>query len=244
MWRVITMYLSLIAVITVNIAANSLPLNGKKTVEIMNSLPVLSLPASYVIFIWSVIYIFLSIWIFGFYYNRRQQPNIALLNTRTFLFITSAILNIAWFFLWHFEFFDVALLSVIVLLAVLIALYFTYPKNENKLLERIPVSLYLGWIIVAFIANTDYVLTMHEWDGWGISTSLWTVIILTLTTTIALHFMYHYRDVVLNIVFMWVFIVIAVISGFDSLFVTSASLFLTAVIGISFLLMKKPESYA
>ena len=136
MLRMISLYLALIAVITVNIAANILPFNGKKTVEIMNSLPVLSTPASYVFFVWIVVYAFLALWIFGFYYNRRNQTSASLLNIRTFLFMISLLLNIAWFYLWHYEFFDVALLSVIVLLGVLIALYFTYPKNENKLLER------------------------------------------------------------------------------------------------------------
>lgn len=244
MLRLISMSLSLIAVIVVNIMANILPLNGKKTVEIMNSLPVLFIPASYVFFIWIFIYAFLTVWIYGFYHNRQKQTKGTLLNGRTLLFITSSILNIAWFFLWHFRFFDFALLAVIALLGVLIALYFTYPKNENKLFGRIPISLYLGWIITAFIANVDYVLTLHEWSGWGISTSLWTVIILTLVTAIALHFMYHYGDVFLNLVFMWVFVGIAVINGIDSLFISAASLFLTAVIGTNIFIRRKPQKYA
>lgn len=244
MLRIIGMLLSLIAVVTVNIAANIVPFNGKKTVEIMNSLPVLFIPESYVFFTWIVIYIFLVIWIYGFFYNRRQQSSASLLNIRAFLFILSSSLKIVWFSLWHYEFFDLAFLSVIVLLAVLAALYFTYPKNENKFFGRIPISLYFAWIIIAFIANVNYVLTLHEWNGWGLSTSLWTVIILTFATAIALHFMYHYRDIVLNIVFMWVFIGIAVISGFDALFISTASLFLTAVIGINFFIMNKPHKYA
>lgn len=244
MLRTISMYFSLLAVVAVNIAANTLPLNGKSTIEIMNSLPVLFIPESYVFTSWTVIYIFLAVWIFGFYHNRRKEISASLLNSRTLLFIMSSLLTITWFFLWHYEFFDWALLTVLGLLVTLLILYFTYPKNENKLLERVPISLYLGWIIIAFIANSNYVLTLHEWNGWGISTSLWTVIVLTMITAGALHFMYHYGDVMINLVFMWVFIGIAVINGLDSLFISAASLFLTAVIGVSYLLMKKPQKYA
>lgn len=244
MLRIISMYLSLIAVITVNIAANTLPLNGKKTVEIMNSLPVLFIPESFVFLIWIIIYTFLAVWIFGFHHNRHKKVNASLLTRRTVLFIISSLLNISWFFLWHYEFFDWALLNVLGLFVVLITLYFTYTKNDNKLFERIPISLYLGWVMTAFIANVNYVLTLHEWNGWGISTALWTVIILTMITAVALHFMYHYRDAMISFVFMWAFVGIAVVDGLDSLFISSVSLFLTAVIGVSFFLMKNTTKYA
>ena len=238
MLRIITMTLSLVAVITIQLVANAFSLNGKTTIEIMNRLPILFTPASYVFGIWLLIYGFLIVWLYGFYRTQRQQSN-AILNIRALLFITSAILTIFWLLLWQYEFFHWTVIIMIALLATLAKLYFTYPKDENRLWERVPISIYFGWVIISFMELINYVLTFREWGGWGLSDSLWTVIFLTVATAIALHFIYHYRDVPLNAVFMWVFIGIFVKNGLDSLFVSIAALFLTFVIGAGLLFMKK-----
>ena len=238
MLRIITMTLSLVAVITIQLVANAFSLNGKTTIEIMNRLPILFTPASYVFGIWLLIYGFLIVWLYGFYRTQRQQSS-AILNIRALLFITSAILTIFWLLLWQYEFFHWTVIIMIALLATLAKLYFTYPKDENRLWERVPISIYFGWVIISFMELINYVLTFREWGGWGLSDSLWTVIFLTVATAIALHFIYHYRDVPLNAVFMWVFIGIFVKNGLDSLFVSIAALFLTFVIGAGLLFMKK-----
>ena len=83
---------------------------------------------------------------------------------------------------------------------------------------------------MATIANISYVLTLHEWSGWGLSNPLWTVIYLTIATAIALHFLYHYADIAFSAVFIWAFIGITVKNGADELFVSAAALFLAATI--------------
>ena len=237
MLRIMSMALALIAVFVVSCAAEIIPFNGKTTTEIMNRLPILFTPASYVSAIWIFIYILLFAWLYKFWLNH-QRISKSISNWRTILFILSAIFNILWILLWHYEFYHWTLLMIILVLATLIGLYFSYPKTNNNFFERVPISIYLGWVIISLISIMNYVLTLHEWSGLGISNALWTVIYLTLATAIALHFMYHYRDIAFNIVFMWVFIGIAVKNGLDSLFVSTAALFLTAVIGASFFLMK------
>ena len=238
MLRIISMTLSLVAVITIQLVANSFSFNGKTTIEIMNRLPILFTPASYVFSIWLVIYGFLIFWLYGFYRTQRQHSS-TILNLRAFLFISSAFLTILWLLLWQYEFFHWTVIIMIALLATLTKLYFTYPKDENHLLERIPISIYFGWVIISFMELISYVLTFREWGGWGLSDSLWTVIFLTVATAVALHFIYHYRDAALNAVFMWVFIGIFVKNGLDSLFVSIAALFLTLVLSAGLIFMKK-----
>ena len=70
MFRIIIMTFSLIAVVLVNAAANIMPINGKTTGEISNSLPVLFTPAGYAFSIWAVIYLLLAIWLYGFMRNK------------------------------------------------------------------------------------------------------------------------------------------------------------------------------
>ena len=238
MLRIISMTLSLVVVITIQLVANSFSLNGKTTFEILNRLPILFTPANYVFSIWLLIYGFLIVWLYGFYRTQRQHSS-TILNLRTFLFISSTVLTILWLLLWQYEFFHWTVIIMIALLATLTKLYFTYPKDENHLLARVPISIYFGWVIISFMELINYVLTFREWGRWGLSDSLWTVIFLTVATAIALHFIYHYRDAPLNAVFMWVFIGIFVKNGLDSLFVSIAALFLTFVLSAGVIFMKK-----
>lgn len=238
MLRLLSMILSLTLVICVQAIANIMQLNGKTTIEIMNRLPILFTPASYVFFIWIFIDVLLIIWLVGFWQSiRKNDAN--LLKLRTFLFNLSAVFNIIWVYTWHYEYFNWTIVIKIALIFTLFALYLTYPKIENTLFQRSPISIYLGWMIFTLFMNTNYLLTLSEWGGWGLSSPLWAVIFLTIATATALHFMYHHRDIALNSVFIWAFVGIAVKNGFDALFVTSAALFLTAVISASFYFVKK-----
>lgn len=240
MLRIISMILSLITVFVISSAAEIVPFNGKTTNEIMNRLPILFAPAKYASIIWIFIYLLLFAWLYKFW-TTHQQISKSLVNLRTILFLLSTILNVCWITLWHYEFYHWTLFIVILLLATLTGLYFSYPKTENHLLERVPISLYFGWVIISFILMINYILTLHEWSGFGISNALWTVIFLTFATAVALHFLVHHHDIAFNTMFMWMFVGIAVKNGFDSLFVTTAALFLTAVIFVCFLLIKNKQ---
>lgn len=222
------------------IVIESLPVNNITTSEIMNRIPVLLVPANYVYFICLIIFLFLLIWLSGFWKNRFNQIP-TLLNRRAILFNSSLTLTVVCVLLWHYEFFTWMMLIMIGLLCTVALLYFSYPKTENELYARVPISLFFGWIIFSLMFVTNYLLILGEWNGWGISQSLWSVIFLTITTAIGLHFLYHYKDIAFNSVLMWGFIGIALKNGFDALFVTTAALFLTGVIGTYFLILKSKE---
>lgn len=238
MFRILSMTIAFLAVVTMNALANSLPINGQTTGEISNRLPVLFTPAGYVFSIWSVIYILLAIWIIGFWVRfkkDKETPSFAI----SIYFILTAVSNISWLLLWHYEFFAWSIAAMIAYLISLILLYLQYNNNERKFTERLPVSVNMGWISVAAISNISYVLTYYNWGGWGLSNELWTVIMLTVATAIALHIRFHHWDIPFALVFVWAFVGIAVKHGFNELLVTTASLFLSGVIVTGILLIKK-----
>lgn len=229
------MGLSLLATIAVNALANILPINGQTTGEISNRLPVLFTPAGYVFSIWGVIYLFLVLWIVMQVKDRNLiQPK------RTLLFVLSCLFNIGWILTWHYEYFLVTILMMIGLVIVLALLYSTYPRMESDWKKRGPISVYLGWVCIALVANIAYVLTYYEWDGFGLSDQLWTVGVLTFAAALALHFRYHYADRIMQLVFIWAFIGIAVKLGFDQLLVSSAALFLSGVLVFGMIYLNKP----
>ena len=101
MYRIMIMTLSLIAIILVNVAANSIPFNGSTTVVIASRLPVLFMPAGYVFALSAIIYTLLAFWLYGFKRNNATTSQ-SLQNGRAILFTISCLLNIVWLLLWHF----------------------------------------------------------------------------------------------------------------------------------------------
>ncbi|SDO34012.1 TspO/MBR family protein [Halobacillus sp. SY10] len=200
--------LAFILVVTVNGLANALPLNGQTTGEISNRLNVLFTPAGYVFSIWGLIYILLGIWVIRqFPKSRRDLP---IYQETSGLFVLSSLLNSLWIFMWHYEFFGISVLVMIGLLLTLIRLYQTLQKNEASFFDRLPFSVYLGWISVATIANISYYLTYIGWDGFGISATVWTVLLMIVGTLLAIYFMKSQDDWVYPLVFVWAFIGIGV----------------------------------
>lgn len=242
MIRILLMTIAFLAVIVTNALANILPLNGQTTGEISNRILVLFTPAGYVFSIWSIIYLLLAIWIIAFWVNLRKgqipSSKIAL------FFILSCIFNISWLLLWHYEFFIWSIVAMLGYLVALIALHLQYSNSERKFTERLPISVNMGWISVATIANISFVLTYHNWSGWGLSDQLWTVIMLTVATALALHIRFHHFDIPFALVFIWAFIGIAVKHGTGEMLVTTAALFLSGVILTGILLIKKRTAEA
>ncbi|WP_256204151.1 tryptophan-rich sensory protein [Planococcus faecalis] len=164
MIRILLMTISFIAVVVMNTLANTLPLNDQTTGDVSNRLLVLFTPAGYVFSIWSIIYLLLAVWIVAFWIRLRkgQTPS----HKITLFFVLSCLFNISWLLLWHYEFFAWSIVAMLGYLIALIALYLQYGNSERSFTERLPISINMGWISVATIANISFVLTFYNWSGW------------------------------------------------------------------------------
>jgi len=199
----------LAALITIafNALANALPLNGKTTGEISDSLPVLFVPAGYVFSIWAAIYI--GWLVFAAYQFLPAGRGNARLQRLGALFVLSCAANIGWLILWHYERFIYTVPVMLSLLACLVAIYLRLEigRARAKGLERwavdVPFSLYLGWISVATIANISAVLRYLNWSGWGLSAEAWAVIMIVATGALGLAVLATRRDIAYALVLIW-----------------------------------------
>ncbi len=200
-------YRNLIAiavVLAVNFAANALPINGQTTGEIANKLPVLFIPASYVFSIWGLIYLLIGIWVLLQLPPTRKHS--VLYQKTSGVFMLSCLLNILWIFAWHYEYFLLSVFVMIGLLLTLVVLYRRVKKTKMSLYDTVPFSIYLGWISVATIANISYFLVEIKWNGLGLSTVSWTIILLFAASGIAAQFMQSQQDKLYPLVYTWAFI--------------------------------------
>jgi len=201
---------ALLLMIAVNALAVILPLNGVETGAVSDSYPNLFAPDGLTFSIWSVIYLLLTghtLYRLGLL--RGPGADETLLAKIGPAYILSSLLNAAWMFAWHY---DVIWLTMLLMLGILGCLIYirtvigARPMNTaEKLLVRLPFSVYFGWITVATIANAAVLLVSLGWDRFGLSESFWLVLILAIGTVIAAGVILTRRDTAYAAVILWAF---------------------------------------
>lgn len=206
-------FIGLIGVIAVNALATLLPINNVTTGELSDRYPNLFVPAGITFSIWGVIYLFLVIFIvYQFVIAfKKSTGERGIFEKIGIMFFISCIFNIAWIFAWHYMVVWLSLVIMVLLLISLITIYVRLGtgkpgiKNQEKIFVNIPFSTYLGWITIATIANVTAFLVDINWDGFGISEQLWTVIVIAVGVIITLITLFSRNDIFYALVVIWAF---------------------------------------
>jgi len=206
-YRQIAIVLTTIITLTVNGLANALPLNGLTTGEISDSFDTFFVPAGYVFSIWGLIYIgLIALTIFQALPAQRENPRLVRIG---WWLVIGNLVNAAWIFLWHYQQFALTLIAMLTLLVSLLNIYVGIQKDKQKisLAERLsvnlPISIYLGWISVATIANISDVLYYYNWGQFGLSASTWMIILLAVVSALAWAMNLRQRDAAYLAVLLW-----------------------------------------
>lgn len=200
--------LAFILMVLVNgLAGSTTILGGKFTNEISDANPTLITPAGYVFSIWGVIYILLGI--FVVFQALPSEKGKDYKRSIGWLFVLNSIFNIAWLFLWQFEFLGLSVVLMFMLLASLIAIYLRLDIGKSKvgfrekLAVHVPFSTYLGWITIASIANVAVTLVSLNWGGFGINPETWATLIILVALLITILVLATRKDIAYGLVIVW-----------------------------------------
>jgi hypothetical protein len=233
--------LVVIATIIVNALAVILPLNGKTTQSLSDNIPNLFVPAGITFSIWSIIYTFLIIlMIYQILSLSKKQPySTDYIEKIGIWFIISSLANITWIFLWHYEFVTVSLLAMLVLFVSLLLIYLKLDINlsaaslKEKIAVHTTISIYLGWITVATIANVTAVLVKLNVGELFLGQSTWAVLVIAVATLISVLVLIQRKDIAYTLVIIWALLGIAIKrSNPDPIYGTQMYIAITAAIGI------------
>jgi len=213
--RQIITTIAVIGSILINTLSNFFPIRGQNVGEIANTrfANVLIIPASYAFAIWGLIYLgLIGFVVYQFLPPSQQHPQ---LKRISYLLVGACIAQAAWIYLFQAFAFWWSVLAMLAILGCLIAIYLilkdsprSHARTERWLL-RYPFSIYMAWISVATIVNVASALYDQAWNGWGLSSETWTVIMLLIATAIPLILLWQRGDVPLSLVFVWAFVAIA-----------------------------------
>lgn len=203
--------LAYLAVIAVNGLANALPLNGVQTGEVSANLPNLFTPATYAFAIWGLIYLLLAGYmLYGFIIHEDDERRNREAHARLAVwFVASSATNIGWIFAWHF-----GAIALSTLLMALFTLFLARARlviadmtlrGREKLLVRLPFSVYFGWVTVATIASAAASLVHLGYLGAPFSQAFWTVLALLVGTAVGGAVMLRFVDNAYGLVFLWAY---------------------------------------
>jgi hypothetical protein len=232
--------LALAITVVVNYLSNTGIFNGNTMATVSARYQNLFTPSGYAFSIWGVIYLGLAAFCIyqakGLFLSN-ETP--AIVSKIGWLFVISCIANCLWVVAWLYDYTGLSVLIMAVLLATLILIVLrTRMELDLISLQRIafeswPFAIYLGWITVAMIANMAAYLTKIGWNGFGISATSWTVIMIGIAgfVNIALTWIRNLRES--SIVGIWGLIAVAVANNHVSMPVVYTSVSVAVLILLS-----------
>ncbi len=216
----ITNGLALIITVFVNYFGNAGIFNGNTMATISDRYANFFTPAGYAFSIWGVIYIALLGFVLytGHTLFTKKDPDPILFKIR-WLFVSTCLANSLWVIAWLNDYIGFSVIIMIALLVCLLRIILVtrmeldYHPFRRYLFVCWPFALYGGWISVALIANVAAWLTKMNWDGWGISEVIWTVIMIAIAGVVNV-FMIMTRNLrEYGLVGLWALIAISVVNN-------------------------------
>lgn len=203
--------LAVIFTIIVNSLANILPINNKYTGELSDNIPNLFVPSGITFAIWGIIYILIILFML-YQINEaiiKKKKDIGYIEKIGFYFMLASLANIIWIFMWHYE---QVTLSIIPMLVLFISLLMIYQRLEigktdinlkEKILIHIPISVYLGWITVATIANVTALFVVNNAGDLFLGEMIWTILVIVVATLITALVIKEREDIAYSLVIIW-----------------------------------------
>ncbi len=228
------------AAIVVNTLSTTVPLGGRTPGQLSDQYPNLFVPAGLTFSIWGLIYLLLAIFVvYCFVFSaRKPAQEDSFMEKVDVLFFITCLANLGWIFAWQYQELPLSLVLMIILLCVLILIYERLnvgnapASSAEKYLVHLPISVYLGWISIATIANVTAVLVAAKWTRFGMSEQLWAVVMIVVGIILAGLMLFRRNDIFYALVVGWALVGILLKRIADAA-TPAGAVMLTTIIGIS-----------
>lgn len=188
-------------------------INNKNVSEISAEYESLFTPEGITFSIWGIIYTLLGL--FCLYHIRiaykhdRTHAGNGELSKIGLWFIIINLASAGWLVAWVNGYLSLSVLLIIIQLVGLIAIHIRlniYRPDKTagvKLCTQFPLSVYLGWISIATIANISSYLVASNWNALNISPINWTIIMMNIATLLSLLIIFLKKNIYFGLVVAW-----------------------------------------
>jgi hypothetical protein len=211
--------LTLIFALVLNGLAGSGVFGGRSVGDVSAQYDTLITPAGYAFAIWGIIYLLLILFV-GYQWVAwlKNRDDTALKQTGGW-FALGNIANGLWIVVWLNEYMALSVALILILLITLIVLTFRLRLEIWDAPVRTiafvwwPIVFYLGWIVVASVANVSVYLVSIPWQGGFLSPVAWALVMIVIATAIYLLLVFTRNMREAALVGVWAFIAIAARQG-------------------------------
>jgi hypothetical protein len=208
--------LTLAGALVMNFLSGTGFFDGRTVGEISARNDTLFTPAGYAFGIWGLIYLFLLAFVayqWHAWIKRREDRE---LKQTGIWFMLSNLFNGSWIYFWLHEHIGISVIIILLLLLSLIVLTVRLKLEIWDAPVRIialvwwPICIYLGWVIVATVANIAIYLKSIDWTMLGISEVTWAIVMLIIAAMIYIFLIFKRNLREAAGVGIWAFVAIVV----------------------------------
>lgn len=165
-------------------------------------------PRGFAFSIWGVIYTLLFVTLIYFFIQRNDPAVAELIVLVSSLFIASCVFNMCWIVSFSYEklgLSTVFILGMLISLMIIIGRIYEFHLKFPSTLAGSAFTLYASWVFIATILNISLYLVQKKWNGFGISDSIWTIIILVVAMVLVPLYLLIYQNALFPIAIAWAF---------------------------------------
>ncbi|WP_252314538.1 hypothetical protein [Sinobaca sp. H24] len=107
--------------------------------------------------------------------------------------------------MFHYEQFLLTFVAMTGLLGSLLVIYRRLSAQKASFLQKLPFSLYTGWVTVAFIVNVGIVFVTLVLMDLFFHGSFWTGLVVILGAAVPIYVMKRQKDIIYLLVFVWAY---------------------------------------
>ncbi|MDN7246273.1 TspO/MBR family protein [Planococcus shenhongbingii] len=192
----------------VNYLGSSGFFNGNTQKDISDKYTTLISPAPFTFSIWGVIYSLLLVTLIYLFVKRKDKNVSRLILLISPLFIVSSLCNMGWIVAFSYERLGISTILIFGMLFSLLIIVERIYKNRFEFpstLAGLSFTFYGSWVFIATIVNISLFLVQLEWNGFGISDSVWTIIVLGIAIAFVLFYLSRFKNAAFPIPLAWAF---------------------------------------
>ncbi len=204
----ITNILVFLATLVVNQMGATAKFNGMGQADVSDKYKTLITPRGFAFSIWGVIYTLLFATLIYFFVQRADPAVAELILLTSTLFIASSVFNMCWIVSFSYEklgLSNVFIFGMLISLMTIIGRIYEYRANFPSTLAGSAFTLYASWVFIATVLNISLYLVQKKWKGFGISDSIWTIIILLVAIVLVVLYLFIYQNALFPIAIAWAF---------------------------------------
>jgi len=199
--------LLLVLTLVVNFLGASGFINGLSQKAVSDMYPTLITPAAFAFSIWGVIYTLLIASLVVMIIKSDDDYYKQVINEISVLFWLTCAFNIVWIVCFSYNLIGLSSVFIFLLFVILLLIDLRLGAIQTSKRWLVPAAfgMYSGWLFIATVVNITAWLVQLQWNGFGLSNTVWAVMLLIVAIVLTMLFVMKLKNALFPLPIAWAF---------------------------------------